>query len=131
MSQRKDGETGSSSRDCQAAIVDARQDLTDETGKQLAKVAELEARLDEYENRQRRKNLRFVGFPEGVEGKDAVGFLENWLPEVLHIQNTLEIERTHRTMRRTQKASEQTPRPRAFVVKLLRYRDVMAVVEAA
>ena len=32
-------------------------------------------------------------FPEGVEGKDVVAFLEKWLPSILVLSGTSEIER--------------------------------------
>ena len=51
-----------------------------------AKMARLEsatgnlaARAEDAENRARRNNLRFVGFPEGVEGGAVEPFLERWL----------------------------------------------------
>lgn len=75
-----------------------------------------------------RKNLRVVGFPFGVEGANAVDFLEKWLPEILGLSSPIEIERAHRTLQRC--PSEQGA-PRAFVPKLLRYRAVTRILDAA
>lgn len=64
-----------------------------------AKVAVLCEKLDDIEDRIRRNNLRFVGFPEGCESCDPVMFLENVLPEMLDIPTPLKgwfIECAHR-----------------------------------
>jgi len=91
--------------DYEATAVDLRQELTELEQKHQKEVMKLRDKLDDYENRQRRKNLRIVGFPLGVEGANAVDFLEKWLPEILGLPGSLGV-------------------PRAFVLKLLRYRDV-------
>lgn len=61
---------------CEATVVDLHLGLTELDQKHQKDVTDLRDKLDEYENRQRRKNLRIVGFPLGVEGDNAVGFLE-------------------------------------------------------
>uniref|UniRef100_H2ZTJ7 L1 transposable element RRM domain-containing protein n=1 Tax=Latimeria chalumnae TaxID=7897 RepID=H2ZTJ7_LATCH len=77
-------------------------------------------RIEDLENRSRRNNLRIMGFPEGVEDGNPVKFLQEVLPELLDLEEgqILEIERAHRTL-----APRPTPeqRPRAFIVKFLRY----------
>lgn len=50
-----------------------------------AEVAALSGTLDDMEDRSRRNNLRFVGFPEGCESSNLVMFLEMLLPEILGI----------------------------------------------
>lgn len=40
----------------------------------------MEEIVDDLENRARRQNLRLIGFPEGVEGKNAEAILQEWLP---------------------------------------------------
>lgn len=89
--------------------------------------AQLRAQLDEQENRQRRKNLRVAGFPEGVEGNNAVAFLEKWLPTILGLPDKPEIERVHPTLHRK---PQEGGMPRAFVIKFLRYRDNARIMEA-
>ena len=44
-----------------------------------AMVGALETRAEDAENRARWNNLRFVGFPEGVEGAATESYLEDWL----------------------------------------------------
>lgn len=78
--------------------------------------AQLRPQLDEQENRQRRKNLRVAGFPEGVEGNNAVAFLKKWLPTILGLPDKPEIERAHRMLRRK---PQEGGMPRAFVIKFL------------
>ncbi|KAK1900354.1 Alpha-tocopherol transfer protein [Dissostichus eleginoides] len=90
--------------------------------------AQLRAQHGDQENRQRRKHLTVDGFPEGVEGKDAVVFLEEWLPSILDLPDTPEIERAHCTLRRK---PQESGMPRAFVIKFLRYRDTVRILEAA
>lgn len=43
----------------------------------------LTAKAEDHENRSRRNNLPLINLPEGEEGRDAVTFLERWLPEAL------------------------------------------------
>uniref|UniRef100_H3A9M4 L1 transposable element RRM domain-containing protein n=1 Tax=Latimeria chalumnae TaxID=7897 RepID=H3A9M4_LATCH len=77
-------------------------------------------RIEDLENRSRRNNLRILGFPEGAEDGNPVKFLQEILPELLDLEvgQTLEIERAHHTLA-PRPTSEQ--RPRAFIMKFLRY----------
>lgn len=43
----------------------------------------MKEKLDNLENRARWQNPRLVGFPEGEEGKNAITFLQEWLPKIL------------------------------------------------
>lgn len=49
----------------------------------LAVDDEIKQLKEELENQSRRQNLRLVGFPEGVEGRNPVDFLKEWLPKIL------------------------------------------------
>ena len=93
------------------AAVDLHRGLTELERRQQKEMTELREILDDYENRQRRKNLRVVGFPLGVEGANAVDFLKKWLLETLGLSSPIEIERAHRALQRH--PSEQGE-PRAF-----------------
>ncbi|KAJ8385460.1 hypothetical protein AAFF_G00189120 [Aldrovandia affinis] len=85
--------------------------------------------LDDQENRARRQNLRLVGFPEGVEGKNAVAFIQEWLPKILGLEGeTFEVERAHRSL---QQRPADGARPRAIVIQLLRFSDTVKIVDAA
>lgn len=46
-------------------------------------IKQLKDKLEELENQSRRQNLRLVGFLEGVEGRNPVDFLKEWLPKIL------------------------------------------------
>ena len=69
-------------------------------------------KLDGLENRSRRNNLRFVGFPEGFEGPDTLAFLRKVISQMLNIdlQGDLEIDHPHRTLAR-HRPDGQLPRP--------------------
>ncbi|KAJ1122769.1 hypothetical protein NDU88_001253 [Pleurodeles waltl] len=59
--------------------------------------------LKDAENRARRNNLRFVGFSEEREGKNATRFQEMWLKSVLPTEKFLScflIKRAHRALER-------------------------------
>uniref|UniRef100_A0A8B9Q6B9 Uncharacterized protein n=1 Tax=Apteryx owenii TaxID=8824 RepID=A0A8B9Q6B9_APTOW len=45
----------------------------------------LTTRVEQLERQVPASSLRILGLPEGEEGKDLVGFLEQWLPRVLHL----------------------------------------------
>ncbi|KAM7408095.1 hypothetical protein PAMA_001988 [Pampus argenteus] len=42
--------------------------------------------LDSSENQSRQQNMRNAGMKEGLEGKEPVGFFEDWISEVLGMQ---------------------------------------------
>lgn len=92
------------------------------------KYTQLLAKMDDQENRQRRSNLRFVGLPEGAEGRAPETFLENCLIDTFgreKFSSTFVIERAHRI--------PMTPGPpgsppRTFIAKLLNFRDRDAVL---
>ena len=74
------------------------QDFVDNKKKTQEEISGLKEHLDDLENRARRQNLRLIGFPEGVEGKNTSAFLQEWLPKILDLEpgDTIEIERAHR-----------------------------------
>ncbi|XP_054848004.1 protein KRBA1 isoform X2 [Eublepharis macularius] len=95
-------------------------------------VRRMESRCRTLENRSRRNNLRILGLPEGVEGSDAVSFLQKTLPAMLGLlldSPPLEIE----SARRVQGGVSWDPngRPRALVFRLLRFADKAAILQAA
>lgn len=67
----------------ESALMDLRQDILEKDEQHTDAILQLEMKLDDYENRQRRKNLRISGLPEGIEGQDAIAFLQEWLPKTL------------------------------------------------
>lgn len=79
------------------------EDTTQVTRKDVAglvsSVAEVAWRVDDAENRARRNNLRFVGFPEKVKGGNPGQFLLTFLKDVLPqapFSTGFIIERAHR-----------------------------------
>ena len=84
-------------------------------------------KIEDMENRSRRNNVRFIGFPEGKEGGDAVKFLEELLPDMLELEGKHEIERAHRAGQQPRPGD----RPRPMLAKFLRSSDRDLVLRAA
>lgn len=87
------------------------------------KYTQLLAKMDDQEDLQRRSNLRFVGLPEGAEGRSPETFLEAWLINIFgreKLSSTFVVELAHRI--------SMTLGPpgyplRTFIAKILNYRD--------
>ncbi|KAL1279234.1 hypothetical protein QQF64_025907 [Cirrhinus molitorella] len=63
---------------------------------------------------------------EGVEGRNAVEFLKEWLPKILGQEDEIyEIERAHRTL---QQHPAENGKPRAILIRLLRYGDTLKIL---
>uniref|UniRef100_A0A3P8YG43 L1 transposable element RRM domain-containing protein n=1 Tax=Esox lucius TaxID=8010 RepID=A0A3P8YG43_ESOLU len=92
-------------------------------------VEKLNAKLTEYEDRERQVNLRIYGFPERVEDKDAISFLRVILPEILQadFEGGLDLERAHRSLL---PAKPGAP-PRPFIVQFLRFQQKERVRQLA
>lgn len=83
------------------------------------------------EDRLRRNNLRFLGFPEGSEGKAPEQFMEQWLTSTFGanmFSKMFAIERAHRVPLRPLPPGAP---PRAMLIKLLYFRDREAIIRAA
>lgn len=91
-------------------------------------VGQIWDKLEDMENRLRRNNVRFVGFPEGKEGGNVVSFLEELLPNLLNIEGRREIEWAYRIA-----GQRSTPgdRPRPILARFLRSSDRDVVLRAA
>lgn len=86
-------------------------------------VNQLLQKQDDLENRIRRCNLRFIGLPEGVEGRDPTEFLETLLCDTYGraaFSSTFTVERAHRMSGRPPPVGAP---PRTFIAKFLNYRD--------
>lgn len=93
---------------------------------------DLEEKVLDLEARSRRSNVRLVNLPEGAEGEDTCGFLENWIPEALELQQLrgkITVERAHRLGPRRQHKTDSAPR--TLIMKFLNYKDKEAVIKAA
>lgn len=88
----------------------------------------LEDKLLDLETRCRLNNVRLVGLPEGVEGRDPCSFLEKWIPEVLDFTSprAVVIERAHRVG----PPRDPGAPPRTLLMKFLNYKDKQAVISA-
>uniref|UniRef100_H3AGZ2 L1 transposable element RRM domain-containing protein n=1 Tax=Latimeria chalumnae TaxID=7897 RepID=H3AGZ2_LATCH len=88
-------------------------------------------KTEDLQNHSRRCNLRLVGLPEGVEGKDPIAFLEDWLLTFLNLPETtgkLEVEQAHRTFMPRPKDSE---RPCMLLFKLLWFHNKEIILRQA
>ena len=95
----------------------------------------LQERVDNLENRSRRSNLRIINIPEGRErGQDPTKFASNLIMEVTgpgaH-SSPPEIERAHPSLSPRPGDSNNTGKPRAFIVKFLRFQEKKAVLRWA
>ncbi|KAJ8378803.1 hypothetical protein AAFF_G00236200 [Aldrovandia affinis] len=88
-------------------------------------------RLAMAEDRSRRNNLRFVGFAEGVEGRDIIVFLNKFFASAFDTDvpvGGFEIERAHRIRARRPAPSD---RPRTIIAAFLRHQDRQRILQAA
>ena len=95
------------------------------------KVKALESRAEDAENRNRRNNLRIIGLPEGVEGKDPTAYVEDLLRSVLpdaRFSPHYTAERAHRV---PPKQGPPGAPPRTLILRLLNFRDRDEVLRAA
>ncbi|KAL1267104.1 hypothetical protein QQF64_002779 [Cirrhinus molitorella] len=100
----------------------------------LIKVEQLQSKVDDLENRGRRKNLRIVGLPEGAEGTGSiVPFLRSSIPKWLDLSDgsfTLDIERAHRSPSNPNSRNPNSP-PRSVLVRFLRFTEKESILRAA
>lgn len=87
------------------------------------KMKTLESRAEDQENRNRRNNLRLVGLPEGVEGRDPEAYTEHLLRTLLPqapFSTHFAVERAHRMP--SVRGPPGAP-PRTFIFRMLNFRD--------
>lgn len=84
------------------------------------RIAYLESKTEDLENRGRRKNLRILGIREGAEGqKPLFEFVNEMLPQWLgHPDRSFTLERVHRTL-----ASGKPNQNRALLVRFLKFQE--------
>lgn len=98
---------------------DGLQRVTTEITDAAKRIAYLESKTEDLENRARRSNLRLVGLPEGAEGtQPMIDYIQHMLPIWPDDTRLFTLERVHRTLTR--------PRPdrsRAVIIRFLRFQD--------
>lgn len=88
-------------------------------------------KLGDIEDRQRRNNVRFVGFPEKAEGKQPEDFLELWLKDNMAdtmFSRLFAIERAHRI---PSKPPTPGAHPCPIIACILHFRDRESILHAA
>ena len=93
-----------------------------------SKSSELEFRAEDAECRARRNNLRFVGFPEDIEGRRTEDFLEQWIRSWIpkdKLSPCFVLERAHRSLIRKPPPGAL---PRPIIAKVLNYKDRDAIL---
>uniref|UniRef100_A0A671V5R3 L1 transposable element RRM domain-containing protein n=1 Tax=Sparus aurata TaxID=8175 RepID=A0A671V5R3_SPAAU len=95
-------------------------------------VKQLQLKIDDLENRGRRKNLKIINLPEKTEGNTPLAdFLQTTLPTLVGLPADyppLEIERAHQALAPTPAPDKP---PRSVLVQFLRYSQREAVLRAA
>lgn len=92
----------------------------------------LEARVDDLENRSKRKNLIFWNVPETAENsyESCEEFIESFIDKHMNL-GQIEVERCHRTPTSRRKTTEAETKPRPIHVLFLRYQDKLKVLKNA
>ena len=94
-------------------------------------------RLDSFEDRNRRDNIRIYGCDELLGRDNALDYFETWIPQLLKLETKsgrIKLDRCHRLGPKTnQKSGKQRdrPPPRGVIAKLHNSRDKKRVMDAA
>lgn len=94
----------------------------------------LKDKVDDLENRSRRNNIRILNLPEKAEGRDAAGFMERAIPEILgadHFPTPITCERAHRLGRSPDGNDTARPRARPMIAKILNFKDKEKIMRLA
>ncbi|KAJ1113538.1 hypothetical protein NDU88_001780 [Pleurodeles waltl] len=88
----------------------------------------LRSKLTDLEDRSRRNNVRFLGFPEGIEGTDILSYLRDTLPKLADItfDPPLEFPRAHRFGLKRQNGQDP---PRPIIACFLRYGQICQLLQ--
>ncbi|KAJ1198577.1 hypothetical protein NDU88_002416 [Pleurodeles waltl] len=81
--------------DHRVAVVESQVALQTDRDQELF---HLRSKLTDLEDRSRRNNIHFLGFPEGIEGTDSLPYLRDTLPKLADTtyDPPLEFQRAHR-----------------------------------
>lgn len=96
----------------------------------LHRELDLTSRCEDLQNRLRRNNLRIYQVPEGREGRDMKGFVQDLIRKVLNKPTMeLQIQRAHRAP--VAKPSEVAAPPRSIIVNFLDFTVKESVIRLA
>ncbi|KAJ1171529.1 hypothetical protein NDU88_003390 [Pleurodeles waltl] len=115
---------GAASRESRGASTPEKSALRDQ------ELLFLRSKLTDLEDKSRRDNVRFIGFPENIEGEDLHRFLRDTLPRLTGttFEPPLEFQRAHRLgPRRT----GMDARPRPIIACLLRQTQAYQLIQKA
>ncbi|KAJ1204180.1 hypothetical protein NDU88_007961 [Pleurodeles waltl] len=86
------------------------------------------SKFSDLEDRSRRNNIRFLGFPEGIEGTDILSYLRDTLPKLADVtfDPPLEFQRAHRLGLKRQNGQD---RPRPIIACFLRHGQVRQLLQ--
>lgn len=82
-------------------------------------ITHLTDKTEDLENRSRRSNIRIINVLEQAEGRDTVGFLEKFIPQILGNNNFT----SPATLERAHRIGKKLDRPRPLIAKFLNFRD--------
>ncbi|KAJ1143618.1 hypothetical protein NDU88_009924 [Pleurodeles waltl] len=88
----------------------------------------LRNKLTDQEDRSRRNNICFLGFPEGIEGTDILSYLRDTLPKLADttFDPPLEFQRAHRFGLKRQNGKD---RPRPIIACFLRHGQARQMLQ--
>ncbi len=90
-----------------------------ELSKASGQIIYLESKVEDMENRSRRKNLRMFGLREGKEGsRQLLDYVQEMLPGWLGIDKSIMLERAHRTS-----GPAKPNQDRAVLIRFLKFQD--------
>ncbi|KAJ1128153.1 hypothetical protein NDU88_006532 [Pleurodeles waltl] len=100
------------------------------SGDQDQELLYLRSKLTDLQDRSRRDNVRFLGFPETIEGKDMHSFLRETLPKLMDIafNPPLEFQRAYRL---GPKIPDTTTRPQPIIACFLRHTQARQIIQRA
>ncbi|KAJ1191195.1 hypothetical protein NDU88_000511 [Pleurodeles waltl] len=115
--------------------------VTKQAAMHESQLSDIQWKVEDFENRQRRNNLRLIGIQEGVEGQDSRAFIIRLLkaahPEQTGSDWEKEIQRAHRfplrlrSQQLTGASGTAQQQPRAFIVYFGNYLLRQIVFEKA
>ena len=92
---------------------------TADLSKASQRITYLESKVEDLENRSRRKNLRMFGLREGEEGsRQLLDYVQEMLPGWLGTDKSIALERVHRTL-----GPAKPNQDRAVLIRFLKFQD--------